>query len=65
MTTTLATAITGHAHPNRPSLLWLNGFRSAMAGTKATALAKRAEATGRHLVRFDYRGHGASPEAFE
>ena len=43
-----------------PTVVWLGGFRSDMAGTKAQALADWALASGRAYVRFDYFGHGAS-----
>ena len=48
-----------------PPLVWLGGFRSDMAGTKAQALADWALAKGRGYVRFDYLGHGESSGAFE
>lgn len=48
-----------------PAVLWLGGFRSDMEGGKATALAGWGAAAGRRVVRFDYRGHGASGGAFE
>jgi pimeloyl-ACP methyl ester carboxylesterase len=48
-----------------PTLVWLGGFRSEMAGTKAQALADWAEASGRDFLRFDYFGHGASDGEFE
>jgi pimeloyl-ACP methyl ester carboxylesterase len=47
-----------------PTLVWLGGFRSDMAGTKAQALADWALAEGRGYVRFDYLGHGDSSGAF-
>lgn len=43
-----------------PAVVWLGGFRSDMAGTKAQALADWAQARGRAYVRFDYFGHGES-----
>jgi pimeloyl-ACP methyl ester carboxylesterase len=43
-----------------PAVVWLGGFRSDMAGTKAQALADWALAQGRAYVRFDYSGHGES-----
>jgi pimeloyl-ACP methyl ester carboxylesterase len=43
-----------------PSLFWLGGFKSDMKGTKAEALDRWAESTGRACVRFDYSGHGES-----
>ncbi|MCI3131139.1 alpha/beta fold hydrolase [Phenylobacterium aquaticum] len=48
-----------------PTFVWLGGFRSDMAGTKAQALADWAAASGRAYVRFDYFGHGESTGAFE
>ena len=47
-----------------PTIVWLGGFRSDMAGTKAQALADWAIATGRPYVRFDYFGHGESEGDF-
>lgn len=47
-----------------PTVVWLGGFMSDMAGTKAQALADRALATGRAFLRFDYLGHGESSGAF-
>jgi pimeloyl-ACP methyl ester carboxylesterase len=42
------------------ALLWLSGFMSDMASTKATALAAWAAANGVPMLRFDYSGHGLS-----
>ncbi len=47
-----------------PTIVWLGGFRSDMAGTKAQALADWAIATGHSYVRFDYFGHGESEGDF-
>jgi len=47
-----------------PTVVWLGGFRSDMAGTKAEALADWAEAQGRAYLRFDYLGHGESSGDF-
>lgn len=47
-----------------PTVVWLGGFHSEMAATKAQALADWALAKGRAYVRFDYFGHGASTGAF-
>jgi pimeloyl-ACP methyl ester carboxylesterase len=47
-----------------PTLVWLGGFRSEMAGTKAQALADWAAARGQAFLRFDYFGHGASSGDF-
>ena len=44
-----------------PTLVFLPGYLSDMAGTKALALDAWAEAEGRALLRFDYAGCGASP----
>lgn len=48
-----------------PGLLWLGGFRSDMAGTKAEALDRWAAASGHACTRFDYSGHGQSGGRFE
>jgi len=47
-----------------PTVVWLGGFRSDMAGTKAQALADWALAAGRAYLRFDYFGHGESDGDF-
>lgn len=47
-----------------PTAVWLGGFRSDMAGTKAQALADRALAQGRSYLRFDYFAHGESTGDF-
>jgi len=47
-----------------PTVVWLGGFRSDMAGTKAQALADWATGTGRGYLRFDYLGHGESSGDF-
>jgi len=46
-------------------ILFLPGFRSDMAGTKATFLDDFCAARGLAYVRFDYSGHGASSGRFE
>src|SRR3712207_5768145 len=48
-----------------PTVFWLGGFRSDMRATKAEALDRWAERTGRAFVRFDYSGHGESGGVFE
>jgi len=48
----------------RPTVVWLGGFRSDMAGTKAQALADWALARGRAYLRFDYFAHGESSGDF-
>src|SRR5512144_2328409 len=47
-----------------PTVIWLGGFRSDMAGTKAQALADWAQARARAYLRFDYLGHGESSGDF-
>lgn len=47
-----------------PTVVWLGGFMSDMAGTKAQALADWALAEGRAFLRFDYLGHGESSGDF-
>ncbi|MCM2291673.1 alpha/beta hydrolase [Allorhizobium sp. BGMRC 0089] len=56
-----------HRPPSRselPSLVWLGGYRSDMAGTKALEMEKLAAETGAGSLRFDYSGHGQSGGAF-
>jgi pimeloyl-ACP methyl ester carboxylesterase len=48
-----------------PTFVWLGGFKSDMAGTKAETLASWAQETGQAFVRFDYSGHGQSGGRFE
>jgi hypothetical protein len=47
-----------------PTVVWLGGFHSDMAGTKAEVLAEQAKATGGSYLRFDYFGHGESSGQF-
>jgi pimeloyl-ACP methyl ester carboxylesterase len=47
-----------------PTVVWLGGFKSDMAGTKAQLLADWALANRRAYVRFDYFGHGESSGDF-
>jgi pimeloyl-ACP methyl ester carboxylesterase len=47
-----------------PTVVWLGGFKSDMAGTKAEHLAAWAGRSGRDFLRFDYFGHGASDGDF-
>jgi pimeloyl-ACP methyl ester carboxylesterase len=47
-----------------PGAVWLGGYRSDMAGTKAEALDGWAAREGRAFVRHDYSGHGESGGAF-
>jgi len=48
----------------RPGLVFCGGFRSSMAGEKATFLDGFAAERGLAFLRFDYRGHGASGGVF-
>ena len=48
-----------------PGILFLGGFRSDMAGTKARFLDEYCRRRGRAFVRFDYFGHGQSSGEFE
>jgi pimeloyl-ACP methyl ester carboxylesterase len=48
-----------------PAVVFLPGYASDMSGTKALALEAWAKANGRAFLRFDYRGCGESPGAFE
>jgi pimeloyl-ACP methyl ester carboxylesterase len=43
-----------------PTVVWMGGYRSDMAGTKAEALAGWAAAGGRDFLRFDWFAHGQS-----
>jgi pimeloyl-ACP methyl ester carboxylesterase len=47
-----------------PTVVWMGGFRSDMAGTKAQVLADWAQEAGRDYIRFDYFGHGESDGDF-
>jgi pimeloyl-ACP methyl ester carboxylesterase len=57
------------AHRHRagrgPTMVFLPGYMSDMAGTKALALDAWAEAEGQAMLRFDYTGCGESPGDFE
>lgn len=48
-----------------PCIMWLGGFRSDMAGTKAEMLDAWAGENGLACVRFDYSGHGLSSGRFD
>ncbi|OWJ63715.1 alpha/beta hydrolase [Inquilinus limosus] len=52
------------AGDGRPGLVFCGGFRSSMAGEKATFLDSFAAERGLDVLRFDYRGHGASGGVF-
>jgi hypothetical protein len=47
-----------------PTVVWLSGLKSDMAGSKAQVLADWALADGRAYLRFDYTGHGRSSGEF-
>lgn len=47
-----------------PAIVFLPGYGSDMEGSKAVALDAWAEAQGRAVLRFDYRGCGQSGGAF-
>jgi pimeloyl-ACP methyl ester carboxylesterase len=47
-----------------PTVVFLPGFASDMAGDKATALEGFCAARGQAMLRFDYSGHGASAGSF-
>ncbi|MBS0255334.1 MAG: alpha/beta hydrolase [Proteobacteria bacterium] len=47
-----------------PTLVFLPGYMSDMAGGKATALFERARAEGRACLLLDYSGCGESPSDF-
>lgn len=48
-----------------PGIVWLQGFKSDMISTKATALSEWTRARGIAYTRFDYSGHGQSEGRFE
>ena len=48
-----------------PCVVFLGGFKSDMAGTKAIYLQDWAVAQGRAFLRLDYSGHGVSGGRFE
>lgn len=48
-----------------PGIVWLGGFASDMASTKASYLDAWACERGRAFLRFDYSGHGESEGRFE
>ena len=47
-----------------PTVVFLGGFKSEMAGTKALHLEDWAKRSGRAFLRFDYSGHGVSSGVF-
>jgi pimeloyl-ACP methyl ester carboxylesterase len=53
-----------HQAGSSPTVVFLPGYRSDMAGDKATALAAFCAERGQAMLRFDYSGHGASGGQF-
>lgn len=53
-----------HCRGTGPALVFLPGYMSDMAGTKATALFDWAGTAGRECLLFDYSGCGESTGAF-
>src|SRR5260370_38801739 len=47
-----------------PTVVFLPGFKSDMAGSKATELRDWCASQGRAMLRLDYSGHGESGGAF-
>jgi len=50
---------------DKPTVVFLGGFRSDMEGTKAIFLEEECKKAGLGYLRFDYRGHGVSEGKFE
>lgn len=66
MTAESDTPLAHHHTPGTgPTIIFLCGYASDMQGTKAVALENWARDNGRAFLRFDYRGCGESPGAFE
>ena len=61
----IACLIDASADAERPSVMWLPGFKSEMTSTKASALSDWARQRGIGCTRFDYSGHGQSGGRFE
>ena len=49
-----------HRPGRSPGLVWLGGYKSDMAGTKADTLDQWAAGNGHAFTRHDYSGHGVS-----
>ena len=54
-----------HLSGKAPTVVFLPGFHSDMAGSKALAVLDYCRSAGRAMLRLDYSGHGASGGAFE
>lgn len=55
----------GRRDGKSPTVIFVGGFRSDMAGSKAIAVTTHASKRGHAAVRFDPLGHGASTGLFE
>jgi pimeloyl-ACP methyl ester carboxylesterase len=53
-----------HRSGRSPGIVWLGGYRSDMAGTKAETLDLWAANAGHAFTRHDYSGHGTSGGRF-
>jgi pimeloyl-ACP methyl ester carboxylesterase len=53
-----------HRGGRNPGIVWLGGYRSDMAGTKAETLDAWATGAGHAVTRHDYSGHGISGGRF-
>lgn len=53
-----------HLPGRAPTVVFLPGFKSDMAGVKATTLRDFCAATGQAMLRLDYSGHGESGGLF-
>ncbi len=62
---TLAYMFTPPSQPDMPVVVFLGGFKSDMAGTKAQYFEDQAKARGQGYLRLDYSGHGESDGLFE
>ncbi|MBO6717091.1 MAG: alpha/beta hydrolase [Rhizobiaceae bacterium] len=54
-----------HRSGKAPGVVWLGGYKSDMAGTKADTLDRWAADNGHAFTRHDYSGHGESGGRFE
>lgn len=61
----IAEGFGAHADREGPGVVWLSGLLSDMTATKATAIAAHGAEKGFPVLRFDYRGHGASGGDFK
>ncbi|MFN3700621.1 MAG: alpha/beta fold hydrolase [Alphaproteobacteria bacterium] len=57
--------LSGTKGENAPIVMFLGGFNSDMAGTKAGYLEEQCKARGQGFIRFDYSGHGESDGSFK